>query len=101
MPYSTNPKFIGKLRSGISGTVVTLDDSLYDSSRRLWNAAIERTPLAIVYVQNVAEIRRCIELCVGEGIQLSVRSTGHNVSGRSVCNNGVVIDLSSLRSVVI
>lgn len=33
------------------------------------------------------------------GFPLAVRGGGHNISGRAVCDNGIVIDLSPMKAV--
>jgi FAD/FMN-containing dehydrogenase len=60
---------------------------------------IDRRPALIVRCSGVADVRLGIELARERDVVVSVRGAGHHIAGRSVCDGGLVIDLSRMRGV--
>jgi FAD/FMN-containing dehydrogenase len=89
------------LAGKISGEVIAARTAGYDDARRVWNGLIDRRPLAVVRCGGPADVIQAIQFARSEGLPLSVRGGGHNVAGSSICDRGVVIDLSSLREVTV
>jgi FAD/FMN-containing dehydrogenase len=89
------------LAERISGEVITAHTAGYDDARRVWNGLIDRKPLAVVRCTGSADVAQTIEFARSAALPVSVRGGGHNVAGSSVCDGGVVIDLSLLRKVTV
>jgi FAD/FMN-containing dehydrogenase len=87
------------LRSGLRGEALTAGDRGYDEARTIWNAMIDRRPALIVRCRGVADVMRAVAFARERGLLLSVRGGGHNIAGSALCDDGVVIDLSLMRSV--
>jgi FAD/FMN-containing dehydrogenase len=85
---------VSGLRSLVSCRVIAAGDDGYDESRALFYGWIDRRPAAIVKVSTSEEIGRVIAFAQEEGVDLAVRSGGHSGAGHSVCEGGIVIDLS-------
>jgi len=85
--------------SGFGGAVVGPDDPDYDSARAIWNGSIDARPALIAKCRTTADIVAAVTRTRAAGVPLAVRGGGHSVAGLSTCNDGVVIDLSSMRSV--
>ena len=73
----------------------------YDRARKVFNGDIDRHPYAIAYCASVREIRFALEVASECSKQITVRSTGHNVAGRGVADDAVVIDLSAMNGVTV
>jgi FAD/FMN-containing dehydrogenase len=71
----------------------------YESSRRVWNAMVDRRPALIARCLGVADVAAAIEFGRSAGLEISVRGGGHSVTGHSVVDGGLMIDLSLMRSV--
>lgn len=87
------------LSSLVSGEVTGPDDPGYDSARHVWNAMIDRRPLAVVRARDDADVAAVIACAVRESVPLAVRGGGHGVAGNGTVDGGIVLDLGSLRSV--
>ncbi len=81
--------------------VITAGDPDYDRYRRVWNGIADRRPAAIVRPQDIEDVQRAVRAAAASGALLAVRGGGHSLPGLSTCNDGLVLDLSLIRSVVI
>jgi len=88
-----------KLRGALRGPLHLPGDEGYDASRTLWNAMIDRRPAVIVRAAGAADVRRAVEFARDHGGPLAVKGGGHNIAGNAVCDNGITIDLSLMKSV--
>jgi FAD/FMN-containing dehydrogenase len=71
----------------------------YDVARRVLNASIDKYPALIVQPTGVADIRHAIDFARERDLLLAVKCGGHSWSGKSTCDGGMVLDLSTFRSV--
>jgi FAD/FMN-containing dehydrogenase len=92
---------VASLRRALAGPVVTPDDPGYDDARRVWNADIDRRPLAVVRCSRVDDVAACVRLAAEHDVALAVRGGAHNVAGYGTCDGGLVADLSAMRAVVV
>src|SRR5215470_13839834 len=98
-PLSLKSADIEDLRAGLRGEVLTAGDPGYDDARRLWNAAFNRKPALIARCAGAADVMRAVSFASVHGLLTSVRGGGHSLSGQSVCDGGLEIDLAPMRSV--
>ncbi len=87
------------LRSHIRGDVIGAEDEGYDDSRRVWNAAIDRRPLMVVRCLDEADVQAAVRYATDQGLEVAVRGGAHSMSGASVVDDGIVIDLSRMNQV--
>ena len=90
---------IEQLRQRLRGEVVLPTDAGYDQARRVWNGAIDKRPAAIVFCANPDDVVHAVTYARSQGCLVAVRSGGHNVAGLSVCDDGMVIDLSRMKKI--
>lgn len=74
-------------------------DNGYDSARRIWNGAIDRWPALIARCVGTADVSQAVAFARDNNLTLAVRGGGHSFSGQSVCENGLMIDLSRMRGI--
>jgi hypothetical protein len=79
--------------------VLRAGDATYDAARSVFNAMIDRRPLAIVRCRTTEHVVRGVALAREHDLVLSVRGGGHNVAGNAVCDGGLMLDLSPMRAV--
>ena len=87
------------LAKGLRGRLIQPADADYDAARALYNGMIDKRPAFIARVANVADVIAAVNVAREEGLLLAVRGGGHNGPGLGSCNGGLVIDLSTLKSV--
>ncbi len=83
----------------LRGPLVQPADPDYAAARTLWNAMIERRPALIVRCAGSADVLACVGFAREHGVALAVRGGGHNIAGSALCDDGLVADLSAMRSV--
>ncbi|MGA7934869.1 MAG: FAD-binding oxidoreductase [Kovacikia sp.] len=90
---------IERLKTHVKGHVVLPDNPNYDEVREIWNAMIDRKPVVIVQCAEADDISHAIAFARENKLELSIRGAGHNIAGNAVCDNGVMIDLSTMTNV--
>lgn len=81
------------------GEVVTAQSPRYDEARAVYNAMIDRRPLAIVRAVDVADVRTAVAAAREGGLDLAVRAGGHSVPGFGTVDDGIVLDLSAMTGI--
>jgi len=89
---------LGALRGAVREVLVA-GDAGYDEARAVWNAMIDRRPLAIVRCRSTADVVAAVTFARGHGLPVSVRGGGHNVAGHAVADGAVMVDLSPMNAV--
>lgn len=89
------------LRRSVRGEVFIAGDANYDSARAVWNAMIDRHPLLIVRCRSSEDVIVVVNFARAHRLPISIRGGGHNVAGHAVCDDGIMIDLSAMRSVLV
>lgn len=81
------------------GPVLSAGDDGYDDARSVFNAMIDRYPHMVVRCATTTDIVAAVDLARTEGLELAVRSGGHSVAGTSMCDGGIVADVSGLKGI--
>ena len=92
---------IAELRRSFHGSLLMAGDTGYDAARRVWNGMIDRNPVLIARCRSTADVKSIVHFARVNGLDLSIRGGGHNVSGSAIADDGVVIDLSAMREVAV
>src|SRR6478735_5398804 len=87
------------LKSKVRGAVLAPSDAGYDEARTVWNATIDKRPAVIVRCAGTADVIAAVNFARDNGLVLSVRGGAHNIAGSAVCDDGVMLDLSTMKSV--
>ena len=88
-------------RHRLTGVLVRPGDQGYDAACAVWNGIIHRRPALIAYCANRQDVIECVDFARTTGILTAVRSGGHNIAGASLCDGGLVIDLSRMNRVTV
>jgi FAD/FMN-containing dehydrogenase len=92
---------LNALRTQLRGAIIVPNDARYDAARRVWNAAIDRHPSAIIVCTDAEDVSFAIRIAADNGLPMTVRGGGHNVAGRSIADRVLLLDLSALRNVAV
>ncbi len=94
-----DPKAATVFAQGIRGPVIQPGDAGYEEARKLYNGMIDKRPRIIARCVDVADVIAAVNFGREQGLLIAIRGGGHNGPGLGSCDDGLVIDLSSMRSV--
>ncbi|MES2960165.1 MAG: FAD-binding oxidoreductase [Pseudomonadota bacterium] len=81
------------------GRLVHPTDADYDAVRALYNGMIDKRPRLIARAVDTADVIAAVNFAREQGLLLAIRGGGHNGPGLGSCDDGLVIDLSMMKSV--
>lgn len=90
---------IDKLGAGLQGEMLRPGERDYDAVRKVWNGMIDKRPALIVRCAGTSDVVAAVNFARDHNLLVSVRGGGHNIAGASVCERGIMIDLSRLNDV--
>ena len=96
-----DPAAVAELERSFAGALVRPEDPAYDEARKVWNGSIDRRPALIARCAGVADVVAAVGLARRTGVTAAVRGGGHSFPGLSVCDDGLVIDLSGMKSIAV
>src|SRR5215467_12520358 len=96
---SLSPEVLHHFKARLRGELICMNDERYHYARRVWNGMIDKYPAAIVRCADVVDVVTAVEFARQHQLLVAVRSGGHSLSGSSVCDEGLVIDLSCMKGI--
>ncbi|ABE35181.1 berberine and berberine like family protein [Paraburkholderia xenovorans LB400] len=90
---------VDELKTAVRGQVLLPGDASFEQARSIWNAMIDRHPAIILRCAGAADVRQGVAFARDNGLPLAIRGGGHNIGGSALCDDGVVLDLSQMKSV--
>jgi FAD/FMN-containing dehydrogenase len=90
---------VQNLADSLRGRLVRPGEDGYDEARKVWNGMIDRRPALIARCAGVADVMAAVRFAREHELLVSVRGGGHNITGNAVCEGGLMIDLSPMKSV--
>jgi FAD/FMN-containing dehydrogenase len=88
-----------KFRESLRGQSFVPGEPGYDTARTIPNAMIDRRPAVIARCAGAADVIACVRFAGEHDVLVSVRGGGHSVAGKSVCDGGLMIDLSGMKGI--
>ncbi len=89
---------IERLAESVTGIVLRPGHAGYDESRRVFNAMIDRHPLAILRPADAADVVSAVRFARDHELSVSVKGGGHSVSGHAVHDDALMLDMAGMRS---
>jgi len=87
------------LQAQLRGPVVAPGDDEYESVRDLYNGMIDKRPRLIARCVDAADVITAVNFGREQGLLIAIRGGGHNGPGLGSCDDGLMIDLSTMKSV--
>ncbi|HEY6283065.1 MAG TPA: FAD-binding oxidoreductase [Nitrososphaerales archaeon] len=81
----------------LRGPVITPENPVYDETRKLYNAMIDKRPAVIARCRDVGDVIEAVKFGKEQGLDIAIRGGGHNGGGLGSVENGLMIDLSLMR----
>ena len=88
---------VQELADALRGSVLLPGNEGYEKARRVLNASINKHPALVVQPTGVADIRNAVTFANEHDLLLAVKCGGHSYAGKSTCDGGMQLDLSTYR----
>ena len=92
---------IQKFSQSLSQDLILPSNPQYDDARTVWNGMINKKPLMVAMCNSVDDIVNCVNFARNYNLKASIKGGGHSVAGKSVCDDGLMINLSQMNAVVV
>jgi len=90
---------INELGESLSGQVLLSGNPEYDTARTIWNGMHDKHPALIARCMSAEDVRHAVTFARERELLVAVRGGGHSWPGKSVCEGGLMIDLSQMNTV--
>jgi hypothetical protein len=90
---------ITELGESLTGSVLVAGHPEYDSARKIWNGMHDKRPALIARCAGVEDVSQAVTFARERELLVAVRGGGHSWPGKSVCEGGMMIDLSQMYTV--
>lgn len=92
---------IREFGDSLTGPVLLSGHPEYDGARKVWNGMHDRRPALIARCMNSDDVSSAVTFARERELLTAVRGGGHSWPGKSVCDDGIVIDLSLMNGVTV
>ena len=90
---------IAEFAAALRGALLLPDDAGYDQARRAWNGVFDKRPALIARCNGASDVIQAVNFARSHELLTAVRAGGHSMAGKSVCEGGIVIDVSPMQGV--
>jgi FAD/FMN-containing dehydrogenase len=92
---------LAKIAPTFTGQLLQPLDTGYEEARRVHNGLVDKRPGLIARCRGVADVVEAVQLARAEKLEIAVRGGGHNIAGRAVIDNGIMIDLAPMKGILV
>jgi len=92
---------IKELGGAMSGPVMLTGHPDYDGARSIWNGMHDKRPALIARCLSNEDVSNAVTFARERNLLTAVRGGGHSWPGKSICDDGLMIDLSQLTEVTV
>jgi len=85
--------------AGFVGRVVEPGDADYDAARAVFNGAVDARPAAVACATDAEDVAAAVRGARAAGMPFTIRAGGHSITGRSVRDGALCIDLRAMRAI--
>jgi hypothetical protein len=90
---------IEAFKTSLRGELLRPTDPGYETARTIWNALIDHRPALIARCAGAADVLAVVRFAREHDLLVSIRGGGHNIAGKAVCDGGLMLDLSRMKSI--
>ncbi len=92
---------VSELQIRLPDKIIIPGHANYHEARMIWNGFIDRYPAAIIHCTNTSDVAEAIYFARVHELEIAIRGGGHSYPGYSAVDGGIVIDLSSMKAVLV
>ena len=88
-----------EFKKSLRGELVRSGDESYDAARKIFNAMFDKHPGLIARCAGTADVITAVNFARAHNLSVAVRGGGHSAAGNSICDGGMLIDLSPMKGI--
>ena len=88
---------VQELSDSLRGSLLLPGNAGYDKARKLLNPSFDKHPALVVQPTGAADVANAVDFARENNLLVAVKCGGHSHSGKSSCDGGMQIDLSTFR----
>jgi FAD binding domain/Berberine and berberine like len=92
------PSAVQDFKTSLQGPLLQPGEAGYDDARKIWNGTIDKRPALIACCHGAADVINSVNFARSHDLLVAVRGGGHNIAGNAVCDGGLMINLSGMKS---
>ncbi len=92
---------VHELAGALTGRLLLSDHADYDKARKIWNGMHDKRPALIAQCRSAEDVRQAVTFARARALLVAVKGGGHSWPGKSVCDRGLMIDLSTMPVVTV
>jgi FAD/FMN-containing dehydrogenase len=92
---------VRELGDSLSGPVMLSGHPQYDAARTIWNGMHDKRPALIARCLDNDDVSQAVSFARDNNLLVAVRGGGHSWPGKSICDGGLMIDLSHMNAVTV
>ena len=92
---------VRELRTRLRGPLIGPSDEPYEAARAVYNGMIDKRPALIARCVDVADVVGALGFAREHKLKVAIRGGGHSGPGLGMCDDGLVVDLSSMKGVFV
>ena len=89
------------LERRIDGSIITAGQPGWDEAVLIWNSMWITRPAGVAQPKTAQDVATIIAFARSLGLLVSIKGGGHNIAGTAIADNGLMIDMSAMRQVVV
>jgi len=90
---------VASFKASLRGELIRQGEASYDEARKVYNGMIDKRPAFIARCVDAADVIAAVNFGREHNLLIAVRGGGHNGAGLGTCDDGLVIDLSRMKSI--
>jgi NAD(P)-dependent dehydrogenase (short-subunit alcohol dehydrogenase family)/UDP-N-acetylenolpyruvoylglucosamine reductase len=87
------------LQRKMRGEVSTFGSAEYEKRRRVFNKAVSKYPMMVATPQSIHDIIEVIKFANKLSLLISIKGGGHGITGASIVDGGVVLDMANFQEI--
>jgi FAD/FMN-containing dehydrogenase len=92
-------RYLGTLRTAVTGDVFAPGDHGYDQARRAWNLTTDERPAVVVVAESAADVVHAVRFARSRGMRIAPQGTGHGSESLEPLQDAMLLRTSRMRGV--
>ena len=89
------------LNAGFEGQLLRAGEDGWDDAVLMWNGMVQKVPALVLRPASARDVATAITFARDHELLLSVKGAGHNIAGTAIAEDGLTLDMSTMRDITV